>query len=401
MKQRRCRLCVSHNLIELIDLHSQPIAHRFLESPSSSEELFPLSLLYCTDCGLGQIPQPIDPELLYRKYNFCFSSWKTEHHIEQEIQTLNHTAELKNVFEIACNEGVFLDALRKHNPDCRYIGLEPNEVTSRIARDRGFEVIEEMLTVDTCRQIVERFGKFDTVIARQVLEHLTALDNFFKCVDVLLSDNGHLFIDIPDFEIGLKMGDCSVIWEEHVNYFTEPVVSWALRSQGFRVLEVKRYNFSGGVMSLLAQRSQDVAAGVSSIQLEPAKQFGGKVEMFGEGLRSLLAACKSRNLAVILYGVGCRACTLVNGLDLGELVDYAIDDQPERQGMYMPGSRLGIYAPIKTQGLKGPIICQLAVNMENELTVKQRLSDINANVVFVSVLSPSDICSEIEKIAGL
>ena len=28
-------------------------------------------------------------------------------------------------------------------------------------------------------------------------------------------------------------------------------------------------------MSLLAQRSQDVAAGVSSIQLEPAKQFSG------------------------------------------------------------------------------------------------------------------------------
>jgi len=399
--QHRCRLCAGENLMEMIDLGRQPIAHRLLESPDSSEEVFPLLLHYCTDCGLGQICEPIDPELLYRKHNYCFSSWKTEHHMEREIRSLTETAELKNIFEIACNEGLFLEELHKHNPDCRCIGLEPNEVTSRMARDRGFEVIEGMLTVGTCRKIAERFGKFDTVIARQVLEHLTDLDDFFKCVNVLLSDNGHLFIDIPDFEIGLKMGDCSVIWEEHVNYFTEPVVSWALRSHGFRVLEVKRYNFSGGVMSLLAQRSQDVAAGVSSIQLEPAKQFSGKIQAFGQHLRSLLAACKTRNLPVILYGVGCRACMLVNALDLGELLDCAIDDQPERQGMYMPGSRLAIYAPIKTQGLKGPIICLLAVNMENELTVRQRLSDINANLVFVSVLSPSDIYSEIEKISRI
>ena len=154
-------------------------------------------------------------------------------------------------------------------------------------------------------------------------------------------------------------------------------------------------------MSLLAQRSQDLAAGASSIQVESAKQFSGKIQAFGQHLRSLLATCKTRNLPLILYGVGCRACMLVNALDLGELLDYAIDDQPERQGMYMPGSRLAIHPPIKTQALKGPIICLLAVNMENEQAVKQRLSDINPNVVFVSVLSPSDIYSEIEKIARL
>ena len=154
-------------------------------------------------------------------------------------------------------------------------------------------------------------------------------------------------------------------------------------------------------MSLLAQRSQDVAPGVSSIQLEPAKQFAGKVQTFGQRLRSLLATCKTRNLSVILYGVGCRACMFVNALDLGELLDCAIDDQPERQGMYMPGSKLAIHAPIETQGLSGPVICLLAVNNENEQAVKQRLSDINPNVVFVSVLSPSDIYSEIEKIARL
>ena len=107
--QHRCRLCPGENLMEMIDLGDQPIAHRLLESPDSSEEVFPLTLHYCPDCGLGQIPEPIDPELLYRKYNYCFSSWKTEQHTEREIQSLSEAAELKNVFEIACNEGVFLE----------------------------------------------------------------------------------------------------------------------------------------------------------------------------------------------------------------------------------------------------------------------------------------------------
>ena len=154
-------------------------------------------------------------------------------------------------------------------------------------------------------------------------------------------------------------------------------------------------------MSLLAQRCSDVEVGKSAVQIEPAKQFAQKVQAFGQRLRDLLSACKSRNLPAIIYGVGCRACMVVNALDLGQLLDYAIDDQTERQGMYMPGSRLGIYPPIKTQGLAGPVICLLAVSNENEQIVKQRLSDINSNVVCVSVLSPNNIHTEIEKIARL
>ncbi len=400
MEANRCRLCAGENLIEMIDLGRQPIAHRLRQTSQEAEELFPLALHYCADCGLGQICQPIDPELLYRKYNYCFSSWKTEHHMPSEIESLMAAASMKNVFEIACNEGCFLEELKKRNPTCQYVGLEPNEVTSQIARDRGFHVISEMLTPRICSQAVEQFGSFDTVVARQVLEHLTDLDNFFECVGLLLGEQGHLFIDIPDFDVGLEEADCSVIWEEHINYFTESVIAWALRSQGFEICEVQRYNFSGGIISLIARKLSGIAAGRPELRLDLAEQFPSRVGAFGERLRLLLLEHKSKGLSSILYGVGCRACTLVNALGLGEFIDYAIDDQPERQGKYMPGSKLRIAHPAETKNLAGPVICLLAVNKENEEAVQQRLLAVNSDIIFVSPPCPSDIRMEIEKIAN-
>src|SRR6266478_5760159 len=87
LTRQKCRLCGSLELDLLIDLGNQPIAHRLLEAPGD-EFKHPLRVDYCTACGLGQICDPIDPVILYRNYNYCFSSWKPEPHRETELDLI-------------------------------------------------------------------------------------------------------------------------------------------------------------------------------------------------------------------------------------------------------------------------------------------------------------------------
>jgi 2-polyprenyl-3-methyl-5-hydroxy-6-metoxy-1,4-benzoquinol methylase len=399
-----CRACSSLDLIEIINLGKQPIAHRLVSSPQDSEFTHPLVLHYCQNCGLVQICNPIDPSLLYLDYNYCFSAWKPQPHIIDEIETILTHVQTASVFEVGCNDGTFLEALKQKGVSLG-VGVEPNPYASELARNRGFHVFSEMLSPDLCKEVVEKFGKFDTVVARQVLEHLQDIESFFACANILLNESGFLFIDVPDFEVSLSMGDCSTIWEEHINYFTQSVLASLLERFGYQSISIRHYNFSGGTVAILAQQKSLIdetdRSMVNCLEI-PAREYSEKVGNYGELLRTTLSQYRSRGFKIVLYGVGCRACTVVNGLGLGQHIDFAIDDQQERQHKYMPGSKLSI---LPTQVLSNyaedgdRILCLLAVNQENETAVREKLRDIiTAKIEFASLLSPTNIVSELKRL---
>ncbi|MFX8071263.1 methionine biosynthesis protein MetW, partial [Acinetobacter baumannii] len=88
--------------------------------------------------------------ILYRDFNFNFSSWKVEPHEPDELDTIHSFVEPKSVFEIGCNDGRFLEKLRDRGARTA-VGVEPNSVSSELARKRGLEVHRDMVSPAICR----------------------------------------------------------------------------------------------------------------------------------------------------------------------------------------------------------------------------------------------------------
>ncbi|HLY64875.1 MAG TPA: D-mycarose 3-C-methyltransferase, partial [Chloroflexota bacterium] len=96
---------------------------------------------------------------------------------------------------------------------------------------------------------------------------------------------------------------------------------------------------------------------------------------------------------------GCRACTLTNGLQLGPHIDFAVDDQLERQGKYMPGSRLLVRSPESLGQQAEATLCLLAVNQENDAKVKRQASEFAAGeITFLSPLAPNSFWDELRQL---
>lgn len=387
-----CRLCRGHDLAPMIDLGRLPIAHRMLERADQPEELFGFALHVCRTCGLAQIITPIDPGILYAGYNFNFSSWKPEPHMGDELDLLCQGGAPASVLDIGCNDGRFLSELKARGTRV-CAGIEPNPVPAGIARERGHHVYSGMVTAETAGQAVAEHGRFDAVVSRQVFEHVLDLSNFLICADRLLAPGGILFLDLPDFEPALRQADISLLWEEHVSYFVQPVLLDCLARHGFAAEVVRKYDFSGGTIAVKARRADTRPTAYDPAEIIAlAEGFGAGVAAYGRRLRQALSDARTAGSDVVLYGVGCRACTTVNGLGLAPSIQFGVDDQVERQGLFMPGSRL----PIKpssalTQG-QGPAICLLAVNNENEDKVTAKvLAETRRPVHFVTLFSPRDI----------
>jgi SAM-dependent methyltransferase len=395
-----CRVCAASDVVPVLDLGKMPIAHRLLAAPGEAEETFPFELSVCRRCGLMQIVDPIDADLLYRGFNYNFSSWKPEPHRADEIAWIMAQAAPRSVAEIGANDGLFLSELVTAGVGT-VAGIEPNPVSGAIARERGLPIYEGLATVELARRIVAEHGSFDAVVSRQVLEHVPGTAEYFAVARELLRPDGYLFIDVPDMQPAAELGDCSVLWEEHATYYTESTLAALLRANGFEPMTVKRYDFSGGALAILSRRVPVFASEplTDAANVARTEHFAERVRAYSARLIAALACARENGIATVIYGAGVRACTLSNALRLPDLA-WAIDDQAERQGKFLPGTHIEIRPSSSLAQAGRPLIVLLAVNNENETKVRDHIArqELRYPVEVVSVCGPRDIWRELERL---
>lgn len=399
MNTPNCNSCGSAAFEKLLDLGATPIAHRFLKEPAGPDEFkHPMIAHMCETCGLVQILDPIPPEQLYRDYNFCFTAWKPQPHMADEIALMKtKLSPAEAIVELGSNDGTFLGEMRKAG-FTNLIGVEPNRVANEQSRKTGAAIYEGFFSEALAGKIAAEKGPASLVVSRQAVEHIIDLKGLARGIKRVLKPGGWLLLEVPDCESPLRYGDVSSLWEEHVNYFTEATFCAFLEKEGFGVAEVRRYPFSGGALLVLARLGSPAKASRQR-EIEDSKAlaraFSAQAKGFEDKLKRRLAANRAAGRANVLYGTGCRANMLLNGFNLHEYFDLVIDDQAEKQGLYMPGSRLKIESSAALEKSTGD--CFLAVNAENEERVIARHPAFLRNGGrFLSVNAPSPRLKELE-----
>ena len=76
--------------------------------------------------------------------------------------------------------------------------------------------------------------------------------------------------------------------------------------------------------------------------------FAHQVEGVKQGLLEFLARCRAQGKVVAGYGAPAKATTLFNFCGIGpEDIAYTVDQNPYKQGRFIPGTGIPIYSPEK------------------------------------------------------
>lgn len=367
-----CHLCGRQTLIPLLNFGEHPIAHNFLTSPSEEEYVHAVNLSYCESCGLIQLVDPIPPELLYTEY-VCLSSWKAQPHLPRLVQLVEELPGVdrkSGIIEIGSNDGIFLEALRAKGYE-NLLGVEPAQDAVALAHSKNIETVNTYFSPESAREIASTYGQCRLLVARQVLEHISDLESFRQGMRHLLAPGAHVLIEVPNFAFSLAAPDYSAIWEEHVNYFTPETLGLFLSGAGVRVTHAETFNFSGEALVMLGEyvgaesSSQPEFDNALPKLLEQAISYKERWPVFRNELIEYLAKHRDNGGQVAIYGAGCRAASIINFAGLAPYLNLIVDDQPEKQGKYMPGARLPIIAGDRLPE-HDVDLCLLAVNAENE-----------------------------------
>lgn len=119
----------------------------------------------------------------------------------------------RSFLEIGCGSGYLLYLLKRSGA-ARCLGVEPGPLARIGSKKYQTEIKQGFFEPG---KIAE---KFDVVFTTCVLEHINQPLKFLRGLKTCVKSGGILFTAVPDCELGLSIGDISLLAHLHVAYFT-------------------------------------------------------------------------------------------------------------------------------------------------------------------------------------
>lgn len=246
----------------------------------------PISLVLCKNCGLGYLNPRWDADGYldfykneYDKYyrpnisKKSNSSGQKDNPILKRLESYKLIGEgFKNVLDIGSGAGDNLMDIKKAFPEAKLSAIEPSQDSQRILKERGVEVLSDDVNANWDEQTDE---KYDLVIMRHVLEHFLDPLTILKRVKNVLSENGTLYIAVPNNLNPTQ--NLEKIWFRvvHTYYFNKYSLENILHLAGLKeitIVEGDQYN--KGEVFLMAKRSkEEFSPSFSTTHFEIQKQL--------------------------------------------------------------------------------------------------------------------------------
>ena len=372
-----CRSCNSSALENVLDLGQQPISNRFITDDKQTEYTHSMVMAQCGDCGLIQVIDGVHADELMPPFDWI-SYNEPEGHLDDLVEIITSLSSFRegaSVCGISFKDGSTLTRLKENGAGDTWLIDPPADLGIDDPR-AGIETIQGKLTPEKAQQLVEKNGAADIVIVRHILEHAHDTAMFMDAIKLLVAPDGHIIFEVPDCSRALETLDYSCPWEEHVLYFTPETFQQNLVSGGFSLVrfECYPYPFENSLVGIVKAHGNGTFEGSADSQLSKNRAdwqtYSQSLESRRQNLRNKLVQVQKEQGKIALFGAGHLAAFYVNLLGITDLVEFVVDDNPNKKGLLMPGSRLAILG--SDQLVEREIkLCLLSLSPESEGKVIQ------------------------------
>jgi len=378
-----CRSCGA-GCRTVLDLGEQPVLNRYPAGADDELVTYRLTLAVCEACGLAQQGSPPAAADVLRSGTGTYR--EPTQHLERVAAAVRELVALPSpsaVVGLSEHDVPLVVALR---------GTDTDRPTLRIDLVAGdlhppTALLQERVTPDAAPRLLEGGRPAGVLVARSLLEHAHDLPRLLETLAALVVDGGHLVVEVPDGARLLDTADPSLLWEEHVFYFTASSLRATLARHGFEPLTTIAIDEVGELICIARRAAASEAVGAPpAAEIAAAHALADRVADLGARWRALLAAHRAAGRRIALFGAGHTGAMFVNALGLGDAFDAVIDDSPAKQGRLLPGAGLPI---VPSSELATIEMCVLAVSGELEGAIVAAHSDLSARGGVFASIAPS------------
>jgi SAM-dependent methyltransferase len=374
----------------MFELTATPPANAFVpaEDVDTPQEVFPLDVYRCSNCGHLQLLEIVDPEAMFRHYVYVSSTSPVMvDHLKRYAETVTvqaHLAPGDLVVEFGSNDGTLLRFFKDQG--MRVFGVDPARNIAEEATRNGIETIANFFTPDLAMEIRAKYGTAKVICANNVCAHIDNLASVFDGVRALLADGGRFVFEVGYLYDVIANTYFDTIYHEHVDFHRVGPLRRFCKTRGLELIAAERVDIQGGSIRCIAQLSGGPAKIEDSVERlialeeqsgldkpETFKAFAERINQRRVELTALLRGLKQSGKNIGAFGAPAKATTLMYHFGLStDIVDYIVDDNPLKQGLYSPGLHVPVVHPRTLRDQRPDYLVILAWNFAASVMSRNR-----------------------------
>ncbi|MBW1989213.1 MAG: methyltransferase domain-containing protein, partial [Deltaproteobacteria bacterium] len=258
---------------------------------------------------------------------------------------------------------------------------EPAATVAAAAREKGVETVCAFFGRNLAQKLKDECRRADLLVVNNVLAHVPDVNDFVGGIKILLAENGVATLEFPHLLRLMEENQFDTIYNEHFSYFSFHTARRIFTAHGLPVFHVEQLPTHGGSLRIHAAHAeagrkpspavaalveQERAAGLDT--LSGYGDFAPRVHGVKRKLLTFLIQAKEQGKQVVGYGAPAKGNTLLNFCGVRtDLLAYTVDRSPRKQGTFLPGTRIPVYAPEKIAETKPDYVLILPWNLADEI----------------------------------
>jgi SAM-dependent methyltransferase len=354
-----CRLCDSSNVKLVVKLEPIPVAENYSEDSETGKKAdrYPVDLYMCADCGHVQQLDVIDSKTLWGSYTYYSGGARgiTAHFKEvvAQIREIYQQPSGTLVIDIGSNDGSLLKEFKEAG--YRVLGIDPAIEIARLANESGIETIPALMSKKLAISISKQHGEAQVVCAFNVFAHTDNLDEMTDSIRTLLAPDGLFFFEAQYLLDVIDKMLIATIFHEHMSHHSVKALVQFLDKHGLELINLDRVSIQDG--SLLGtvqlkggnrpvnesvQKLLDLEAERRLDKLETLHQFSERIKQLKRQTVALVQEWKKSNISIAGFGAARSGPTLISQLGLTDVIEYIVDDHPQKVNKYSSGDGIPI-----------------------------------------------------------
>lgn len=353
-ENNECLACGSNNIHTALDLGTQPLANAYKTGLDDAEDRYPLAVRLCHDCYHLQLSHTVDPEIIYKNYLYATGTNKTIQEYSRWFANfcLEYAGQATSVLDIGCNDGTQLDYFKELGLNT--YGIDPAENLHERS-STNHSVVCDFFGPDAVTRLAAT--DYNIITAQNVCAHNPDPLGFLQSCRNLMREDTLLFVQTSQADMVLH-NEFDTIYHEHVNFFNANSMFKLAQRAGLHLIDVVKTPIHGNsyifVLSLQNTRQhhvQNIIAMESALLKRSTYQaWRDTVELNMSMLKSQISNFREQGYKLVGYGAAAKGNTLLNYAELD--LDFIIDDNPLKQGLFTPGRSIPIVGMSKLNRLE-------------------------------------------------
>ncbi|WP_034573298.1 class I SAM-dependent methyltransferase [Helicobacter saguini] len=370
---KKCEICGSTNLIEVLNLGNHPLCDD-LKKVGSSEvcKEYPITILYCESCKSAHQKYQIQKQILFPK-EYHYRSKQTNDVLNGMKNLVASVAEtfgdLKNkkVLDIGCNDGSLLDIFSDFGAIT--FGVEPT--FAALDANAKHKIFNTYFDSDIAE--ILKGEKFDFITFTNVFAHIENLDNLLYSLNKII--NNETIIVIENHYLGsiLNSLQFDTFYHEHPRTYSLSSFEFIAKKLNKKITKVEfPQRYGGNIRIFLGEKAKD---SIESIKLKEQnflnefKNMNNRIKIWQEKKGQEIFNLIKKFGKLHAKAFPGRAAILLKMLNLNENHLSGIYEKKDSKkiGFYAPSTKIPILSDELLFTQNHDIVLNLAWHISGEI----------------------------------